>query len=132
MKALGQVLKKGAAEFNTDFGLDPVVALAISQAAEEVISGSLWWPLPLVIWQKGANMNTNHDISNRAIEIFGRELGSNTPVYLNNHEKKSQLWHLPYPHVMHLLVAVKIHSILLPGINVKHNNYLDIITMILI
>ena len=38
IKAFG-VLKKAAAEVNTEFGLDPVIADAISKAADEVISG---------------------------------------------------------------------------------------------
>ena len=38
IKAFG-VLKKAAAEVNTEFGLDPVIAEAISKAADEVISG---------------------------------------------------------------------------------------------
>ena len=38
IKAFG-VLKKAAAEVNKEFGLDPVLADAISQAADEVISG---------------------------------------------------------------------------------------------
>ena len=38
IKAFG-VLKKAAAEVNKEFGLDPVIAEAISKAADEVISG---------------------------------------------------------------------------------------------
>ena len=38
IKAFG-VLKKAAAEVNVEFGLDPVLAEAISKAADEVISG---------------------------------------------------------------------------------------------
>ena len=38
IKAFG-VLKKAAAEVNTEFGLDPVIADAISKAADEVVSG---------------------------------------------------------------------------------------------
>ena len=33
------MLKKAAAEVNKDYGLDPVIADAISRAADEVISG---------------------------------------------------------------------------------------------
>ena len=39
IKAFG-VLKKAAAEVNKEYGLDPVLADAISQAADEVISGN--------------------------------------------------------------------------------------------
>ena len=48
------VLKKAAAEVNKDYGLDPVIADAISKAADEVISGELYDDhFPLVIWQTG-------------------------------------------------------------------------------
>ena len=64
---------------NKDYGLDPVIADAISKAADEVISGELYDDhFPLVIWQTGSgtqsNMNTNEVISNRAIELLGGEL----------------------------------------------------------
>jgi len=90
------MLKKAAAIVNKEFGLDPKVAEAISQAADEVISGKLYQEhFPLVIWQTGSgtqtNMNTNEVISNRAIEIMGGELGSKTPVHPNDHVNKSQV-----------------------------------------
>ena len=52
IKAFG-ILKKAAAEVNKEFGLDPKIAAAISQAADEVISGKLYdeGHFPLVIWQ---------------------------------------------------------------------------------
>jgi len=120
IKAFG-VLKKAAAEVNVEFGLDPVVAGAISQAADEVISGSLYDDhFPLVIWQTGSgtqsNMNTNEVISNRAIEILGGELGSKTPVHPNDHVNKSQSSNDTYPTAMHIATAVEIQNVLLPGL----------------
>lgn len=58
------VLKKAAAIVNKEYGLDSKVSDAISQAADEVISGKLYEEhFPLVIWQTGSgtqsNMNTN-------------------------------------------------------------------------
>ena len=120
IKAFG-VLKKAAAEVNQEYGLDPVVAEAISKAADEVISGALYDDhFPLVIWQTGSgtqsNMNTNEVISNRAIEILGGELGSKTPVHPNDHVNKSQSSNDTYPTAMHISVAVEIHNVLIPGI----------------
>merc|ERR1712142_581939 len=120
IKAFG-VLKKAAAEVNKEYGLDPVIADAISKAADEVISGSLYDDhFPLVIWQTGSgtqsNMNTNEVISNRAIEILGGELGSKTPVHPNDHVNKSQSSNDTYPTAMHIAVAVEIHNTLLPGL----------------
>jgi len=120
IRAFG-VLKKAAAEVNQEFGLDPAVAKAISQAADEVISGSLYDDhFPLVIWQTGSgtqsNMNTNEVIANRAIEIMGGELGSKKPVHPNDHVNKSQSSNDTYPTAMHIAVAVEVHSVLIPGL----------------
>merc|ERR1711902_454047 len=138
IKAFG-VLKKAAAEVNVEFGLDPVIAGAISQAADEVISGQLYDDhFPLVIWQTGSgtqsNRNTNEVISNRAIEILGGELGSKKPVHPNDHVNKSQSSNDTYPTAMHIAVAVEIHQVLLPSlktlrdaIHEKAEGYKDII-----
>jgi len=120
IKAFG-VLKKAAAEVNKEYGLDPVIAEAISKAADEVISGELYDDhFPLVIWQTGSgtqsNMNTNEVISNRAIELLGGELGSKTPVHPNDHVNKSQSSNDTYPTAMHIATAVEIHTVLIPGL----------------
>merc|ERR1712001_63605 len=138
IKAFG-VLKKAAAEVNVEFGLDPVIAGAISQAADEVISGQLYDDhFPLVIWQTGSgtqsNMNTNEVIANRAIEIMGGGLGSKTPVHPNDHVNKSQSSNDTYPTAMHIAVAVDIDKLLLPSLKIlrdaideKAKEYKDII-----
>jgi len=125
IKAFG-VLKKAAAEVNVEFGLDPVLAEAISKAADEVISGELYDDhFPLVIWQTGSgtqsNMNTNEVISNRAIQMLGGELGSKTPVHPNDHVNKSQSSNDTYPTAMHIATAVEIHTVLLPGLKKLHD-----------
>merc|ERR1711872_658718 len=119
IKAFG-VLKKAAAEVNVEFGLDPVIAGAISQAADEVISGKLYDDhFPLVIWQTGSgtqsNMNTNEVIANRAIEILGGELGSKNPVHPNDHVNKSQSSNDTFPTAMHIAIATEINRILIPS-----------------
>jgi len=125
IKAFG-VLKKAAAEVNQEFGLDATIAGAISQAADEVISGKLYDDhFPLVIWQTGSgtqsNMNTNEVIANRAIEILGGTLGSKTPVHPNDHVNMSQSSNDTYPTAMHIAVALEIHSVLIPGIKKLHD-----------
>merc|ERR1712045_967950 len=125
IKAFG-VLKKAAAQANQEFGLDPTVAKAICQAADEVISGKLYDDhFPLVIWQTGSgtqsNMNTNEVIANRAIEILGGTLGSKSPVHPNDHVNMSQSSNDTYPTAMHIAVAVEIHNVLIPGIKKLHD-----------
>ncbi|XP_054140780.1 fumarate hydratase, mitochondrial isoform X3 [Melozone crissalis] len=93
IRAFG-ILKRAAAEVNQDYGLDPKIAKAIVQAANEVAEGKLNDHFPLVVWQTGSgtqtNMNVNEVISNRAIEIMGGTLGSKKPVHPNDHVNKSQ------------------------------------------
>lgn len=115
------VLKKAAAIVNKQYGLDPKIADAISKAADEVISGKLYYDhFPLVIWQTGSgtqsNMNTNEVISNRAIEILGGKLGSKDPVHPNDHVNKSQSSNDTFPTAMHIAVAVEINNLLLPAL----------------
>merc|ERR1711988_1897268 len=114
------------AEVNKEYGLDPVIADAISKAADEVISGELYDDhFPLVIWQTGSgtqsNMNTNEVISNRAIELLGGELGSKKPVHPNDHVNKSQSSNDTYPTAMHIAAAIEINEVLLPGIRKLHD-----------
>ena len=53
VKAFG-LLKKSAAQANLNFGLDPRIAQAIIEAADEVVAGTLNDHFPLVVWQTGS------------------------------------------------------------------------------
>ena len=79
IRAFG-IIKRAAALTNKELGkLEPRLADAIAEAAQEVIDGKLDDNFPLVVWQTGSgtqtNMNANEVIANRAIEILGGELG---------------------------------------------------------
>ncbi|KAG8736228.1 fumarase fum1 [Ceratobasidium sp. 414] len=119
VKALG-VLKKAAAGVNVTYGLDPKIGYAISQAADEVISGKLIDHFPLVVFQTGSgtqsNMNTNEVISNRAIEILGGELGSKKPVHPNDHVNMSQSSNDSFPTAMHIAAVTELNGQLLPAL----------------
>lgn len=63
IRAMG-ILKKSAALVNKEYGLDARVADAISQAADDVISGKLYNEhFPLVIWQTGSGTQTNMNVN---------------------------------------------------------------------
>ena len=118
IQALG-VLKKGAAMANHELGVLPEDKFkAISQAADEVISGKLDAHFPLHVWQTGSgtqsNMNTNEVISNRAIEIMGGEIGSKVPVHPNDDVNKSQSSNDTFPTAMHIAAVNEIHRRLIP------------------
>ncbi len=101
------MLKTGAAAVNRELGvLDPKVAEAIQEAAEEVIDGRLDEHFPLDIFQTGSgtstNMNTNEVIANRAIEILGGTLGSKEPVHPNDHVNYGQSSNDTIPSAIHV------------------------------
>ena len=56
-------------------------------------------------------MNTNEVIANRAIELLGGQLGSQSPVHPNDHVNKSQSSNDTYPTAMHIAVALEIHQV---------------------
>src|SRR5271168_2413824 len=120
IRAFG-ILKKAAALVNLDLGkLTPDKAALISQAADEVISGKLHEHFPLRIWQTGSgtqtNMNVNEVISNRAIEIFGGQLGSKKPIHPNDDVNMSQSSNDTFPAAMHIAAATETRQKLLPAV----------------
>ncbi len=120
VRALG-IVKRAAAETNMALGhLDPKIAAAIVQAANEVIEGKLDEHFPLVVWQTGSgtqsNMNANEVISNRAIQIMGGEMGTKKPVHPNDHVNMSQSSNDTYPTAMHVACAEEIVQRLLPAL----------------
>ena len=89
------LVKSEAAAVNAELGIvEPEIARAIRQAADEVVDGQLGDHFPLDIFQTGSgtstNMNLNEVIGNRAIEILGGELGSKSPVHPNDHVNAGQ------------------------------------------
>ncbi|MDD7910176.1 class II fumarate hydratase [Pseudovibrio exalbescens] len=118
--ALG-VVKLAAAAINEQEGrLEPRLAGAIKQAAQEVASGRWDEHFPLSVWQTGSgtqsNMNANEVIANRAIEILGGEVGSKNPVHPNDHVNLGQSSNDTFPTAMHIAAAVEINTKLLPAL----------------
>ena len=139
LRALGMV-KEHAAKVNRELGLiDERVALAIMDAAEEVIIGDLDDHFPLDIFQTGSgtstNMNANEVIANRACQLLAEPLGSRT-VHPNDHVNYGQSSNDVIPTVMHLAAAVEIKEQLLPkldelrkALGAKAREYDDIVTI---
>ena len=111
------ILKKAAAQANLALGaLDEERAVAIQQAADEVISGKLQDHFPLVIYQTGSgtqsNMTVNEVIANRANEILGKKL-----VHPNDHVNKSQSSNDTFPTAMHIAAVQAVEDRLLPALD---------------
>lgn len=118
IRALG-LIKKAAASVNQTLGLLPSdLAQAIETAAQEVLEGRWDAHFPLRVWQTGSgtqtNMNANEVISNRAIELLGGKLGSQTPVHPNDHVNLAQSSNDVFPTAMHIAAVEVIQHSLLP------------------
>ncbi len=120
VRALG-IQKRCAAATNQKLGkLDPALATAIMQAAQEVVDGKWDDHFPLVVWQTGSgtqsNMNANEVIANRASEIMGHPIGQKKPVHPNDHVNYGQSSNDTFPTVMHIAVALESHKRLIPAL----------------
>ena len=112
------ILKKAAAMANAELKPEKMTSEklgAISQACDEVISGSLNDHFPLVVWQTGSgtqsNMNANEVIANRSNQIAGSKL-----CHPNDDINMSQSSNDTFPTAMHLSAVIAIEDKLLPAI----------------
>ena len=111
------LLKKAAAQANhalkpekmTDRKLE-----VISQAADEVISGTLGEHFPLVVWQTGSgtqsNMNANEVIAARANELAGEKL-----CHPNDDVNMSQSSNDTFPTALHISAVLALEDKLVPA-----------------
>ncbi len=119
IRALGQI-KQAAAQVNESLGtVDPQIAEAIVQAAQEVIDGKLDSHFVLDIFQTGSgtstNMNANEVIANRASELLGGSRGSRK-VHPNDHVNFGQSSNDVIPTAIHLSALVSIEHDLIPAL----------------
>ena len=104
-------IKKAAAEANAALGrLDPEIARAIVDSADEIISGRLRDQFVVDVYQAGAgtshNMNANEVIANRAAELLGEPRGSYRRVDPNDHVNMGQSTNDVYPSATRLALLV--------------------------
>ncbi|MEM6735172.1 MAG: class II fumarate hydratase [Bacteroidota bacterium] len=102
------ILKKSAAETNTELGVLPKEkSELIIQVCDEILEGKLDDQFPLVVWQTGSgtqsNMNSNEVIANRAHVINGGSLTDNKKIiHPNDDVNKSQSSNDTFPTAMHI------------------------------
>ncbi|HSR15118.1 MAG TPA: aspartate ammonia-lyase [Gemmatimonadales bacterium] len=100
-------IKRSAALVHKQTGrLDPALADAIVQAADEVLAGRHRDQFVVDVYQAGAgtshNMNCNEVLANRANEILGHKRGSYSPVHPNDHVNMAQSTNDVIPTAMRL------------------------------
>ena len=112
------ILKKAAAQANNELKPEKMTdekLAAISEACDEVMSGSLNEHFPLVVWQTGSgtqsNMNANEVIANRANEIAGKKL-----CHPNDDINKSQSSNDTFPTAMHIAAVCALEDKLIPAV----------------
>ncbi|GAA1957576.1 class II fumarate hydratase [Kitasatospora viridis] len=108
-------IKGAAAEVNQRLGiLDPAVAGAIREAAEEVAEGRWDAEFPVDVFQTGSgtssNMNTNEVIATLAGERLGR------PVHPNDQVNASQSSNDVFPSSIHIAATAAVTGELLPAL----------------
>ena len=113
------ILKKAAAIANNALKPEKMTdkkLAAISQACDEVISGSLNDHFPLVVWQTGSgtqsNMNANEVIANRGNEIAGEKL-----LHPNDDINMSQSSNDTFPTAMHIAAVLVIEDKVFPALD---------------
>ena len=100
-------VKKAAAIVNTRHKRLPAwKGRLIERVCDEVITGQLDEDFPLYVWQTGSgtqsNMHVNEVVSNRCIQLVGGKLGSQEPVYPNDHVNMGQSSNDTFPTAMHI------------------------------
>jgi aspartate ammonia-lyase len=100
-------IKRSAALTHKETGrLEPRLADAIVQAADEVLGGRHRDQFIVDVYQAGAgtshNMNVNEVLANRANELLGGARGTYTPVHPNDHVNMAQSTNDVIPTAMRL------------------------------
>ncbi len=114
-RALAQI-KKACARANADIGaLEPEIAAAIVQAADEMLAGKFDDQFPLDMWQGGGytcvNMNVNEVLGNRANEILTGHKGQDR-VHPNTHVNMAQSTNDTIPSATHLGIAARLDTLI--------------------
>src|SRR3954471_5710658 len=114
-------VKKAAAMVNQRAGRLPRwKAEAIGRAADEAIDGELDAHFPLYVWQTGSgtqsNMNVNEVLANRASQLLGGELGTQTPIGPNDDVNMGQSSNDSFPTAMHLAAITELDDRLVPAV----------------
>lgn len=120
VRGLGLV-KVACARANEELGLLSAEKSGLIQmAAREIADGGLTKHFPLDVFQTGsatsANMNANEVIANRAAQLIGGKPGSQRPIHPNDDVNLGQSSNDVIPTVLHVSVAMALHSSLAPAL----------------
>ena len=111
------LVKKAAALTNAEVGwLDEERKQAIVQGCDEILSGKFLDQFVVGVFQAGAgtsfNMNVNEVLTNRALDILGKEKGDYKSVNPNDHVNMGQSTNDTFPTAMHVSVLMALKPLL--------------------
>ncbi|RFP09803.1 class II fumarate hydratase [Duganella sp. BJB488] len=114
-------VKRAAARVNLDLGLlEGAKAIAITQAADEVLAGKHPTEFPLAVWQTGSgtqsNMNMNEVLANRGSELMGGVRGEARKLHPNDDVNKGQSSNDIFPTAIHVAAAQALANNVLPAL----------------
>jgi fumarate hydratase class II len=114
-------VKRAAARVNLDLGLlDGAKAIAITQAADEVLHNQHPTEFPLAVWQTGSgtqsNMNMNEVLANRGSELMGGVRGEARKLHPNDDVNKGQSSNDIFPTAIHVAAAQALAGNVLPAL----------------
>jgi fumarate hydratase class II len=116
------LVKQAAATANARLGALPEhKADAIRHVVAEILAGDLDKEFPLAVYQTGSgtqtNANVNEVIANRANELLGGALGSNTPLHPSDDVNMSQSTNDAFVTAMHVAAFTATAESLLPRLS---------------
>ncbi|SIO22202.1 class II fumarate hydratase [Agromyces cerinus] len=117
IQALARI-KKAAAQANAQLGvLDPAIAKAIEDAADEVIAGvhSYTEHFPVDVYQTGSGTSSNMNMNEVLATIATSKLGS--AVHPNDHVNASQSSNDVFPTSVHIAVTAALIDELIPALD---------------
>jgi fumarate hydratase class II len=113
------LIKRAAAEVNGELGLlDPDMAAAIAEAAQEVADGRYDEHFPVDVYQTGSGTSTNTNANEVIARLASQRLGR--PVHPNDHVNACQSSNDTIPTAMQISAAMAIEEALLPALERLH------------
>jgi aspartate ammonia-lyase len=111
------LVKQACARANASLDrLDPVVAKAIIEAADEILAGRFRDQFIVDVYQAGAgtshNMNANEVLANRAAEILGEPRGVYSRVHPNDHVNMGQSTNDVFPTATRIAILLMLPEVL--------------------
>jgi fumarate hydratase class II len=115
IRALARI-KSAAAAVNAELGvLDPELAVAIAEAADEVATGAHDDQFPIDTFQTGSGTSSNMNANEVIASLASRRLGGRI-VHPNDHVNASQSSNDVFPTSIHLAAAEAVHTDLIPAL----------------